>query len=230
MKRLLVLEHSTSEGPGTLTQWAKQKGYELHRHPVYETTAFPSLETFDALVVLGGSMGAYDEKGFPWLVDEKRFLKTAITAKKPILGICLGSQLLAEVNGGKVSPGPHQEIGWFQVELSESTRRDPIFRDFPPRFSAFHWHGDTFTLPAGAVPLASSDVYSNQGFRLGDKQLALQFHPEVNEDLLLKWMEESRGEMPKGPFVQRPEEILHQADRLERLEELFYRLLDRFFS
>ncbi len=225
-RRIHCLQHAPGEGPANIEVWARERGHDFSVTHVYRDP-FPKMEDFDLLIVLGGAMGAYEEAKHPWLVSEKAFLKQVISSQKKILGICLGAQILAEVNGGKVYPGEFLELGWYEVEFTEAAKQEPLFAGFPPRFTAFHWHGDTFEMPTGAIRLAESQVYLNQGFKIGTNQLALQFHPEVNEDLLLHWVESSKDDWPEGRFVQRMHEILHQAERIERTYRILGSILDR---
>lgn len=224
------LQHGAGEGPALIQVWAEEKKIPFTVTELDRGQALPSLESFDALVVMGGHMGVYEEGEYPWLRAEKAFLKEAIAAGKKILGVCLGSQLLAEAAGGTVKKGPHWEVGWHEVEWTDAARANPLFAEMPPRFRAFHWHGDEFSLPPGAELLASSHAYPHQAFQIGEKLVGVQFHPEVTEDTLLDWVQSSLCEIPKEKFVQRADEILHQADRLEKSKRFLFLFLDRFFS
>ncbi len=130
-------------------------------------------------------MNVYEEAEYPWLAAEKAFIAAAIGAGKPVLGICLGAQLIAAVLGGTVSKGPQPEIGWYPVELTPAGRELPLFAGFPDRFTALHWHGDTFSIPPGATHVASSAACANQAFAYdGGRVVGLQFHLEETRESL----------------------------------------------
>ena len=128
-----------------------------------------------------------DTARYPWLADEVRLLQQAIAAGRPVLGICLGAQLIATAQGARVRRGLQPEIGWCAVEGTEAGRRDPLFAAFPQRYTVFQWHGDTFDLPKDAVLLARSPAYP-QAFRCGDHVYALQYHLEVTPDIVDGWL------------------------------------------
>jgi GMP synthase (glutamine-hydrolysing) len=133
------------------------------------------------IVVMGGPMGVYELNEYPFLRDEMRLIESALKAGKPILGVCLGSQLLAAVLGADVTKGKRKELGWYEVSLSEDAAKDPLFAGVNSKFWPFHWHGDIFSLPKGAVKLASSQQTVNQAFRHGPSAYGVLFHLEVNE-------------------------------------------------
>src|SRR5690606_28697951 len=139
----------------------------------------PTCTDFDALIVMGGPMNVDEHARHPWLAGEKALIRAAINAGRPVLGICLGAQLIAASLGAPVTRNAETEIGWFDVELEPAGRASPLFAGFPPRFAAFHWHGDTFAIPAGAQRLMRSEACSHQGFALGARVVGLQFHLEV---------------------------------------------------
>jgi len=219
--------HGSAEGPGLIAEWAALRGHELTFTKLYESPSLPSMERCDALLVMGGEMGVYDEAKYPWLKAEKAFLKEFLATGKKTVGICLGAQLLAEALGARVFKSDYFEVGWWEVELNTE---HPLLEGLPTRFKGFHWHQDTFDLPAGATLLASSSVTPHQGFLYRDQALALQFHPEVDDSILLEWVQKELCNIPKDRFVQRADEILNQADRLERQQAVLFTLLDKFYA
>ena len=162
--RLHYLQHVCFEGLGSIGQWAQERQYGTSVTRLYCNDVLPDLDTFDMLIVMGGPMGVGDEKCYPWLKSEKEFLSKVIAADKPVLGVCLGAQLLAEVLGARVYPNAEKEIGWFPVQLTEEGRRSGFFQGLPSELEVFHWHGETFELPQGASLLASSTACRNQAF------------------------------------------------------------------
>jgi GMP synthase (glutamine-hydrolysing) len=182
VKRILVVQHEPFEGPGTLAEALSR--CELRVVRTDEGDAVPAALDADGLVVLGGGMAVYEADRHPHLRDEMRLLANAVRAGRPVLGICLGSQLLAAALGGKVGKAPRKEIGWYGVELLPGARDDALFRTAPASFTAFHWHGDAFALPEGAAPLASSAMTPLQAFRAGPRAWGVQFHLETEAEVL----------------------------------------------
>lgn len=175
---MIVIQHEPGEGPGTLAPFLA--GARLVR--TFAGDRVP--EDPDALLVLGGGMGVYDQERLPHLREEILLLRRSVEGGFPVLGICLGSQLLAAALGGTVAKARQKEIGFYRVRLLEAAREDPLFAAAPADFVAFHWHGDAFTLPPGAVPLASSTLTPLQAFRFGARAWGIQFHLETDEEVL----------------------------------------------
>ncbi|MBN2684890.1 MAG: type 1 glutamine amidotransferase [Pontiellaceae bacterium] len=195
--KLHYLQHVAFEGLGQIEAWAQNHDIEISCTRLFAGDALPPLEQFDTLVIMGGPMGIYDHDEYPWLPDEKAFIKRAIDAEKPVLGICLGAQLIADVLGAKVYPGPQKEIGWFPLQR---TAEAPEW--FPETLTAFHWHGDTFDIPDGAVRLASSAACANQGFISRDHVIALQFHMETTPESMEALIANCAAELVDAPFIQ----------------------------
>jgi len=177
--KLQVLQHVPFEGPAAIAEWARLRGHSLAATRLFASDPLPDLREFDRLIVIGGSMGVHDEGKHGWLAGEKALIREAIDAGRSVIGVCLGAQLIASVLGAHVYPADQKEIGWFAVWLTEEGRQNPVSGFLPERFTAFHWHGDTFDLPAGAVHLMRSDACEHQGFLYGDRVLGLQFHLEA---------------------------------------------------
>lgn len=148
----------------------------------------PQLEDYNGLVVLGGGMGVYEADKHPHLKVEMKLIEEALKKNIPVLGICLGSQLIAQVLGSTVRKHTCKEIGWFKLYLTSAGKVDPVFKDYNPTESVFQWHGDTFDIPKSATHLASSDLCESQAFRYGEKVIGLQFHLEVDEAMILRWL------------------------------------------
>jgi len=189
--KLHWLQHVPFEGLGIIEKWAEANGFEITCTRLHAGEQLPEIETFDWLVVMGGPMGIYDHDEHPWLVAEKQFIKAAIDADKTVLGICLGAQLMADVLGAKVYPGPQKEIGWFPIR-----RSDGAPQLLPENLTVFHWHGDTFEIPEGAIRLASSTACHNQGFIFNNRAIALQFHMETTPESMEALIENCGEELP----------------------------------
>ena len=171
-------------------------------------------------------MNVYEEQGYPWLAAEKRLIAEAIAQQKIVLGICLGAQLIADVLGARVYRNSQPEIGWFPISLTENADASPVLKDLPGRFSAFHWHGDTFDIPAGAVRLARSDACTNQAFMYGQRVIGLQFHLESTVRSIRRLIQNSQTEGVSGKYVQTPQEMLAPGARFGEIERMLDTLLD----
>jgi len=223
--RAHILVHAPFEAPGYVEQWIQEKGFSLSYTKVYEGESYPSIDSFDFLVVMGGPMGAYDDDIYPWMSTEKQLIKHAIDAKKKVLGICLGSQLLANVLGAKVYPNAHKEIGWWTVRKVDRKEKT-IFDSYPNEATVMEWHGDTFDLPEGALLVATNDVAKNQAFVYGDHVLALQFHPEMTRESLLLLTDEEKANFKAGTYIQDLDYILSEERFFEQGKTIMYNLLN----
>ncbi len=221
--KMHILQHVDFEGAGVIENWAKAAHIQVTRTQFWLNAKLPDPKTIDAVVVMGGPMSCYDEAAISWMTPEKAFLKEAIASGKRVLGVCLGSQLLAEVLGGRVYPGPEKEIGWYPAQGI-----GPGMELFGAEFTPLHWHGDTFDLPPGAELLASSRAYANQAFRVGKRVLALQFHLEVTPADVRNLLAHCEPP-PDHPFVQPTSEILDKPERFHAANSLLVNLLNEFF-
>jgi GMP synthase (glutamine-hydrolysing) len=225
--KIHVFQHIAIEGPAYIQTWAQELGHELSTTHWYRGDTPPPLAEIDWLVIMGGPMSVHDEGEIPWLREEKRYIKAALDDNKTVLGICLGAQLIADVLGAPVTMNSQREIGWFPVETADAS---PLWRDMPPRFAAFHWHGETFALPAGAVHLARSEACENQAFAVGQKVLGLQFHLEVTPDTVQQFVEHGRDELKPAPFVQSGSTLLKQDEHFPGSNRAMRQLLNNLAS
>ena len=222
--KLHYLQHVPFEGLGSIASWAKARRAQISRTRLFAGEALPSADEIDLLVVMGGPMGVYDECDYPWLVREKKILKQAIDTGTHILGVCLGAQLIADVLGARVYPNDHKEIGWFPVEGVQT--HEKIGSLLARAGKVFHWHGDTYDLPAGATHLAKSRACKNQAFSVGDQILALQFHLETTPNAARALIDNCGHEIVDAPYIQPPHEILTDQREFERINRLMAECLD----
>jgi len=189
MSRLLVFQHVAAEPLGTLDPLIRRRGHRI-RFVNFERDpdALPKVDRYRGLVVLGGPMNVEDQARRPHLKIEMQAIEQALRQGKPVLGICLGAQLLAHVLGAPVRRHERPEIGWYDLSLTEAGAADPVLGALGPSASVFQWHGRSFALPDGAVHLARTDSCEQQAFRWGDSAYGLQFHPEVDAALVRRWL------------------------------------------
>lgn len=189
MPRLLVFQHVAAEPLGTLDALIRARGHRIRfhnfeRHPDAE----PNVDRYRGLIVLGGPMNVEDQHRRPHLKTELRAIESALRQGKPVLGICLGAQLLAHVLGAPVRRHERHEIGWYDLEMTEHGRRDPVVGVLGERVPVFQWHGRTYDLPAGAAQLARTATCEQQAFRFGSNAYGFQFHLEVDAPLIERWL------------------------------------------
>ncbi|HVP18633.1 MAG TPA: type 1 glutamine amidotransferase, partial [Spirochaetia bacterium] len=175
------LQHVPFEGLGSIEDRLERMGARVSSTRFFDRAELPNVRDLDLLIVMGGPMSVNDEAVHAWLKDEKQLIAKAIDAGKAVLGVCLGAQLIASALGARVYRNPEPEIGWFPVEKLDSVIAGSLPGLIPSRFDAFHWHGETFDLPSGALHVARSRACENQAFTLGDRVVAFQFHLETTE-------------------------------------------------
>ncbi|AAM06339.1 type 1 glutamine amidotransferase [Methanosarcina acetivorans] len=225
--KIHCIQHVNFETPGTITEWIAQKNHFLSTTHLYENESFPKIETFDLLIVMGGPMNIYEYEKYTWLREEKAFLEKAITGGKAVLGICLGAQLLADVLKAEVFKNNYKEIGWFPVSAERAEKAEiPLLEGIPEDFPAFHWHGDTFSLPGGAKRLFENEACKNQGFIYENRVIGLQFHLEMSNQTIKNVIENCRDELIEGKYIQKEDEMLNRTDFLKESRKLTFRLLD----
>lgn len=218
------LQHVPFEGLGSIEPWLKASGCEVTATRFFESAVLLEEALPDLLIVMGGPMSVNDEAEFPWLAAEKRFIRNIIEAGKPVLGICLGAQLIASAMGARVYRNPAKEIGWFPIQGLTDAAGSAFA--FPPLTEVFHWHGETFDLPDGALHLAKSQGCRNQAFQLGRSVIGLQFHLETTPASAREIISHCRTELVPSKYVQTEEQILSVAPgQFRSINDLMDRLL-----
>ena len=200
---VLILKNIASEGPGTIEDFLRERGI-YYKIVDCATDDIPGSKDFDILVMLGGPMSVNEEGVYPYIGTEIALVKEFVAGRKKIFGICLGAQIMAKALGARVYRGPEKEIGWYDIELTDEGKRDPLMKelairpgagDFLTRFKVFHWHGETFDIPEGAFRLAKSELYPHQAFRYGEGAYAFQFHIEVRKEMIYEWLKNESVDM-----------------------------------
>jgi GMP synthase-like glutamine amidotransferase len=225
--RIHYFQHVPFEGLGSIQEWAAMKNAPLTSTRLFEPYDFPAIDSFDWLIIMGGPMGVYDEALFPWLKPEKRFIESAINAGKTVIGICLGAQLVASVLGAQVFSNRVIEIGWFPITWTDTALSLPSLSMMPKTIEVFHWHGDTFDLPRGAVHLASSAACANQAFIVGERIFGFQFHLEVKTENVRELIRNCGDDCVQGEFIQTPEEMAGQLEKCGTVNGLLAAFLNR---
>jgi GMP synthase-like glutamine amidotransferase len=225
--RIHYFQHVPFEGLGSIERWIHARRYHLTATKLYQSDPMPEMEGVDLLVVMGGPMGVHDEDRLPWLATEKRFIEKAISKGKAVLGICLGAQLIADVLGARVYPNRFKEIGWFPIELTEAGQRSSLLGFLPARLVVFHWHGDTFDLPAGAVHVARSEACLHQAFVYNERTIGLQFHLESTAEGVEALIENCSGELANSSYIQVPSQLKAPPKAFSIINEAMDKLLSR---
>lgn len=208
--RAHYLQHVPFEGLGSIAPWLKNAGYEISCTQFFNTEELPEIADIDFLIVMGGPMSVNDGQEYPWLTLEKQFIKNAVEAEIPVLGICLGAQLIASAMGAKVFQNSVKEIGWYPVRAVKP-KRNSVFQ-FPEETDVFHWHGETFSLPDDATQIARSEGCANQAFQIGNNIIGLQFHLETTPLSAQAIVENCRYELVDGEYIQSEADILSVSD------------------
>jgi len=224
------LQHVPFENLGSIEPVLKEKGHQLSATHLYADQPLPLLNDIDWLIVMGGPMGLYQEDIYPWLRMEKKFIKEAIQSGKTVLGICLGAQLIADALGSRIYKNRHREIGWFNINRLAQASNTILSEAIPEQAEVFHWHGDTFDIPQGAVALASSEACENQGFIMDDRIVALQFHLETTPKSASLLVENCGDELDGSAYVQSENDLLVNSQRFSSINQIMLSVLEALES
>lgn len=222
--RAHYFQHVPFEGLGSIEPWLKSAGCELTGTRFFEPWKLPDINKIDLLVVMGGPMSTNDEEKLAWLPAEKQFIHDSIKCGKAVLGVCLGAQLVASAMGARIYQNPNKEIGWFPVQCVSSVDNSAF--KFPALTEVFHWHGETFDLPAGATRLAKSKGCENQAFQIGRSVMGLQFHLETTPNSVQEIIKHCRAELIPSLYVQSESDILAASpEKYQKINSLMGKVL-----
>lgn len=225
------LQHVPFEKPAVFSDWVEKKHYPASRTLLYNNEKCPHQHTFEILVIMGGPMSIYDEKEYPWLKQEKEFIRKSIERRKLVLGVCLGAQLIADALGANVFKNEFEEIGWFPINLTSDGRKHRFFTDFPVTSPVFHWHGNTFEIPENAIHTLENPACRNQAFVYEDHVVALQFHMEIKQENISEMLFFAGNDITPSRYVQSADIISANAtERTKPLNKYMLTFLDRFVA
>lgn len=222
------IQHVPYETPGNIETYFRENKHQVSGTHIYSDEKLPLLDSVDCLVVMGGHMNVHDTKPYPWLAEEKKFIKKAMDADKKIIGICLGAQLIVDVLGGEVFQGAYKEIGWLPIVKPDLSQADYQLTE---PMVVFHWHGDTFELPPKAELIYVSEPGIKQGYTIDNQVLGLQCHLEMTKEGVASIVANGQSDLAEeGPFIQSSDEILGTQDHYEANKAFLYKLLDEFMA
>lgn len=225
-QKIQIFQHVLFEGPALIQEWADENGHTISLTKFFAGDPLPEIDSFDMLIVLGGPMGVGDLQEFPWLEEEIRFIEQVINKAIPVLGICLGAQLIARALGSKVYRGEYTEIGWYPVTFLADNFPKSVQEHIPADPVVYHWHGDTFDLPNGAKLLAETSATPHQGFFYDDKVIGLQFHLETNEQAVENLLANAADELVDGIYIQSLEKMRKTQQYFQPNKNLLFAILE----
>jgi GMP synthase-like glutamine amidotransferase len=230
--QLHCFQHVDFEGPAMISNWTDAQQHTLTYTRFYDSQfMIPSMNELDGLIIMGGPMSVSDEKQYPWLKEEKKAILQAIEKGIPVLGICLGAQLIASTLGASVTQNRVKEIGWFELTMHSNETNKLIFgNDSQLNQVVFHWHGDTFSIPTGAMRLAESNACQNQAFLYKENVLGLQFHLEVTAVSLNNMLKHGKKELIPDTYIQSAQCILSGVTYIDQNHTLLYKVLEYLFK
>ena len=207
-----MFQNEECEHLGVFSKILNENNISYQYIKLYEEEEIPNLNDYSAIIILGGPMNVYEERKYPFLKKENSSIKEALKINKPMLGICLGAQIIARAAGAKVYPAKRKEIGWFTLNLTTGGIENDVFRGLERQFTVFQWHGDTFDIPSGSIKLAKSNLFPNQAFSIGKTIYALQFHLEVTKKMILEWVNRYEAELVTLKEEVDPDEMLKSSE------------------
>ncbi len=225
--RIHIFEHADFESPGNIIDIAKDKKYNITYTRFYEDFLLPNIDDFDLLIIMGAPMSVNEESEYPWLIEEKKYIRKVIENEKKVLGICFGSQIIADVLGANVYKNNHTEIGWYNI-YKDQNNKSSFLSNFANEILTFHWHGDTYNLPEGSLPIFSSQATKYQGFTFKQNVVALQFHWEVKKENISSFIKNTNNQTYTGSFTQKPKDMIECSDSCKSNIKLMEKVLAYF--
>jgi GMP synthase-like glutamine amidotransferase len=223
---ILIVKHVEQEGPGLIESFFAGNGWRLDTIELGRDERLPdAVDDYAAAVVLGGPMNVYEVNRYPFLEAEENLIRKLLISETPLLGICLGAQLLAKTCGAKVKKASPKEVGWYTLRVTDEGMKDGLFRDSSRRLKVFQWHEDTFDMPAGGVLLVQGKTCRNQAFRVGRNAYGVQFHTEVTASMIEEWMKEEEGKIDTGKILRDTREVKEAYEHQAHLFLLNFRRL-----
>jgi GMP synthase-like glutamine amidotransferase len=224
------LQHEPFEGIAAIETWLLKNNFVVSYTRFFESDLLPSPKDVDWLIIMGGGMSVNDEQALPWLIAEKKFIRTCIKEHKVVVGICLGSQLIASSLGAKVYRNQQKEIGWFPIRKVQGIK-SKIFDTLPEKITVFHWHGETFDLPAGAELIASSEASENQIFVINEKVVGFQCHLETTAESLTSLSESCRSELIPATYIQREDQMIQDEKKYAaNMHKVLFQILNNILK
>jgi len=231
--KIYSLEHDHDDGPVFIAKWLEQHNYSLTRIRLYNAEPLPDPDQVDLLIIMGGAMNIYEECEYPWLIPEKIFIRTVIDSGVPVLGVCLGGQLISSVLGGVVTRADPPEYGWYTIRVRSVSVDQPQYvtpvsgqNIFPDAITVFQWHNDTFSIPPGAVHLYTSDTCQNQAYIYDSRVIGLQFHPEMDSVTIQAFLSQSKEKMIEDGLLSVHDDTLSRIQLFSQGNEFISGLLD----
>ncbi|MCW9023946.1 MAG: type 1 glutamine amidotransferase [Gammaproteobacteria bacterium] len=224
------IQHVPFEGLSSIEYYMTRHGHDMSSTHLYRNEKLPSVNEIDWLIIMGGPMGIYDEDKYNWLKVEKEYIKSAIDIGKTVIGICLGAQLIADALGARVYKNKYREIGWFNISLTSEADDTILSGALPVNTEVFHWHGDTFDIPEGAISLARSDACKNQAFIFDNRIVAFQFHLETTFGSATALIENCGDELDDSEYVQTAHEMLANQQKFTDINHAMFSVLNALES
>jgi len=227
--KIHILLHADFEGPGYVFDWAKENNHSISFTKFYEAFSIPLPTDIDFLIIMGGPLSIDEESKYAWLVGEKDYISEMINKGKKVLGICLGSQLVADALGSDVYDNAEKEIGWFPIKKNPNINNSWV-KSLPDDLVAFHWHGQTYDLPDGCERLFSSQATKNQGFVFNNKVYGIQLHLEIRSVDLNEMVKIMHEDLTEGRYVHTASEIMGEKCHFSPNKKALFSLLDHIAS
>ena len=224
--KIHCIMHVPYEGPGIIADWIEKKNHSLTYTKFYAEASLPDASDIHMLVIMGGPMNVFDYHIYPWVEEEIEWVGAFIQSGKPVIGICLGAQIIAAALEAEVYPGTQKEIGWHSLQFLPSVGEYMIWKEHPGTRKVFQWHGDTFDIPENTIHIASSPAFPSQGYIFEKQVVALQFHLEVTHKGVQDLIENCKDEIVPAAYIQSADAMIADTKHYKSNQQLMFQLLD----